>query len=142
MWADTLLQAEQQHLLRLLLWAALSIIAATAIATTIAVRRLRSPLLTHFALQMALWGIVVAVIAAVEWHGLHLRDVSGSARLERLLWMNIGMDTGFVGMGAVLGFCGRVLARNIAAIGAGVGIVVQGLAMLLIDLQFASIVSR
>lgn len=142
MWADTLLQAEQQHLLRLLLWAALSIIAATAIATTIAVRRLHSPLLTHFALQMALWGIGVGVIAAVEWHGLHLRDVSGSARLERLLWMNIGMDAGFVGMGAVLGFCGRVLARNIGAIGAGVGIVVQGLAMLLIDLQFAAIVSR
>jgi hypothetical protein len=42
----------------------------------------------------------------------------------------------------VLGFCGRFLARNIAAIGAGVGIVVQGFAMLLIDLQFASIVSR
>lgn len=142
MWADTLFHAEQQHLLRLLLWAGLSIIAATAIATTIVARQLRSPLLTHFALQMAVWGIVLGVIAGAEWHGLHFRDVSGSTRLERLLWMNIGMDVGFVGMGAVLGFCGRVLVRSLAAIGAGVGIVVQGLAMLLIDLQFASLVSR
>lgn len=141
-WADTLLQAEQQHLLRLLLWAALSVIAATAIATMVAVRRLRSPLLSHFALQMAVWGIVIGVIAGIEWHNLHLRDVSGLARLERLLWMNIGMDVGFIGMGAVLGFCGRVLIRNIGAIGAAVAIVVQGLAMLLINLQFASAVSR
>lgn len=141
-WADTLLHAEQQHLLRLLLWAALSIIAATVIATTVVVRRLRSPLLTHFALQMALWGFVIGAIAGIEWQGLHLRDISGSARLERLLWMNIGMDVGFVGMGAVLGVSGRLLSRNIAAVGAGVGIILQGLALLLVDLQFASIVSR
>ena len=141
-WADTLLHAEQQHLLRLLLWAALSTVAATAIATTVAVRRLRSPLLTHFALQLALWGIVIGVIAGIEWHGLHLRDLSASARLERLLWLNIGLDVGFVGMGVVLGVSGRILSRNYAAVGAGVGIILQGLALLLIDLQFASIVSR
>ena len=142
MWSDTFLRAEQQHLLRLLLWAALSVLAATAIVAVITVRRVRSALLSHFALQMALWGVVMGAIAALEWHGLHLRDVSGAARAERLLWLNIGADAGFVGMGCVLGLCGRILVRNAAAVGAGVGILVQGLGLLLIDLQFASMVSR
>jgi len=141
-WSDTFLHAEQQHLLRLLLWAALSVIAATAIVAVVAMRRARSVLLSHFALQMALWGVVIGSIAAVEWHGLHLRDVSGAARTERLLWMKIGFDAGLVGMGCVFGLCGRILARNAAAIGAGVGIIVQGLGLMLIDLQFASMVSR
>lgn len=142
MWSDTFLHAEQQHLLRLLLWAALSVVAATAIAALIAIRRVRSGLLSHFALQMALWGIAIGVIAALEWRGLRLRDLSGASRTERLLWMNIGFDAGFVGMGVVLGLCGRLLARNSAAVGAGVGILVQGCGLLLIDLQFASMVSR
>lgn len=142
MWSDTFLHAEQQHVLRLLFWAALSIVAATAIAVTIAMQRARSALLSHFALQMALWGLVIGSIAALEWHGLHLRDVSGAARIERLLWMNIGFEAGVVGMGFVLALCGRLLTRNAAAIGAGTGIVVQGLGLMLIDLQFASMISR
>jgi hypothetical protein len=141
-WSDTFLHAEQQHLLRLLLWAALSVLAATTIAALIGLRRVRSALLSHFALQMALWGIVIGAIAALEWHGLRLRDLSGAARAERLLWMNIGFDVGFVGMGSVLGVCGRILVRNSAAVGAGVGILVQGLGLLLIDMQFAAMVSR
>jgi hypothetical protein len=141
-WADTLLHAEQQHLLRLLLWSGLSIIAGTAAITTIAARRLRSPLLAQFSLQMIGWGVVVGAIAALEWHGLHLRDVSGEIRLERLLWMNIGFDAGFVGIGGVLAVAGRLLARNVGAVGAGVAIAVQGLALLLIDLQLAAVVSR
>lgn len=142
MWSDTFLHAEQQHVLRLLLWAALSVLAATAIVAVITIRRVRSALLSHFALQMALWGVVIGTLAAVEWHGLHLRDVSGASRTERLLWMNIGFDAGFIGMGCVLGVCGRLLVRNAAAMGAGVGIVVQGLGLLLVDLQFASMISR
>jgi hypothetical protein len=91
---------------------------------------------------MGVWGVVIGTIAGVEWQRLQLRDVSGLARLERLLWMNIGMDVGFVGIGVVLGASGRILSRNFAAVGAGVGIIVQGLALLLIDLQFASVISR
>jgi len=141
-WADTLLHAEQQHLLRLLLWVGLSIVAGTAAVTTITIRRLRSPLLAQFSLQMIGWGVVLGAIAAFEWHGLHLRDVSGEIRLERVLWFNVGLDAGFVGIGAVLAGTGRLLARNIGAVGAGAAIVVQGLALLLIDLQLAAVVSR
>ena len=70
MWADTLLRAEQQHLLRLLFWAGLSIIAATAVAAMLAVRRIRSPFLVQFAGQMAVWGLVrkqLEIYAEAAW---------------------------------------------------------------------------
>lgn len=142
MWADTLLRAEQQHLLRLIVWAALSIVAATALAAILAARRIQSPLLRHFALQTTAWGLVVGAIAAISLRGAHLRDVAGAARLERLVWMNVGLDAGYVGVGASLALVAWLLARRMSLVGAGVGIVVQGLALLVIELQFAAVVSR
>jgi hypothetical protein len=141
-WADTLLRAEQQHLLRLLFWGGLSIVGATTVATVLTIRRVRSPFLAHFAVQMAVWGFVVGAIAALEWHGARLRDVSGAARLERLLWMNIGLDAGYVAVGVALAVAAWMIARKMAVVGAGTAIVVQGLALILIDLQFASVISR
>lgn len=142
MWADFVLGAERQHLLELLLWSALSVVSATVIAVMLAARRARSALLEHFAIQMLAWGVIFGLIAAVELHALARRDVSGAARLERLVWMNIGLDAGYVAMGVVLAGSGYALARSMAAIGAGTGIIVQGLAILLIDMQFAALVSR
>lgn len=142
MWADTILAAERQHLLRLLLWAGLSIIAATAVALTITVRRAKSPLLVHFAAQMAIWGTIAGAVAALRFRSLALRDLSGAARLERLVWLNIGLDAGWVVAGAVLAISAWILARRLAVVGAGVAIVVQGLALLIINLQFAALVSK
>ena len=142
MWADTILAAERQHLLRLLLWAGLSIVAATAVASTVTIRRARSPLLAHFAAQMAVWGAIVGASAGVRLRGLVLRDLSGAARLERMIWLNVGLDAGYVLAGAVLALSAWILVRKMAAVGAGVAIIVQGLALLLINLQFAAVVSR
>jgi len=58
------------------------------------------------------------------------------------MWMNIGLDVGYVGIGVVLAAAGYKLTRNMATVGAGTGIVVQGLAVLLIDLQFVAMISR
>ena len=145
MFADTLLDLERNHLLRLLFWAGLSVVAGTIVVVMLAARRARSPLLQHFAIQMIAWGIVFGAIAAVGWQGLHLRDVGGAARLERMTWLNIGLDIGYVGVGlalAVTAFMARALGKRMSVIGAGAGVVVQGLALLLIDLQFAALVSR
>jgi hypothetical protein len=120
----------------------LSIIAATAVAAMLVVRRVRSPFLVQFAGQMAIWGLVVGAIAAIEWHTARLRDVSGAARLERMLWMNIGFDAGYIAVGVALACSAWYLARRLAVVGAGIGVIVQGLALLLIDLQFASVISR
>jgi hypothetical protein len=141
-WADIVLHAEQQHLLRLLFWAGLSILGATGVATMMAVRRVHSPFLAYFAGQMAIWGAAVGAIAGFGWSRAHLRDLSGAARLERLVWMNVGFDAGYVAVGVVLALSAWMIARKMAAVGAGVAIVVQGVALLLIDLQFASAISR
>jgi hypothetical protein len=145
-WSDVVLNAERLHLLRLFTWAGLSVIGATLIFVMLAARRVSSPLLRHFGIQMAAWGVVIAVAAFYWWHGLHLRDVSGAARLERLAWVNIGLDVGYVGIGATLALSSRALANRMASgmagVGAGTGIMVQGLALLLLDLHFVSLVSR
>lgn len=141
-WADTILYAERQHLLRLILWGGSSIIAATAVVTTMSLRRIRSPLLTHFAAQTAAWGTIVGIIAGIELNAATMRDLSGAARLERLLWMNVGLDAGYVAIGVVLAAFSWVAAKKLSGVGAGAGIVVQGLALLVIDLQFASVISR
>lgn len=142
MWADTLFRAEQQHLLRLLFWSGLSILGGTAALTTVVARRLQSPLLKHFAIQMAAWGTVVGAIAGIGWRAARFRDVSGAARLERLVWMSVGLDVGYVAVGAVLAGTAWILAKRMGGVGAGTAIVVQGIALLLIDLQFAAAVSR
>lgn len=142
MWADTLFRAEQQHVLRLLLWCGISIVAATAIVVTLTVRRIRSPLLRQFAIQIGAWGILFGAIAAIRWSTLSLRDLAGAARLERMVWLNVGLDAGYAGMGVVLAASAWLLARRLGPVGAGIGIVVQGVALLVIDLQLAAIVSR
>ena len=142
MWADTLLRAEQRHLLQLLIWAGLSVIAATILGVVLARARSRSPLLEHFAMQSAVWGAVIGAVAAVELHSAALRDLSGAARLERIVWLNVGLDTGYVAVGAMLALSAWLLARKMSAVGAGLAIVVQGLALLVMHLQFAAVVSR
>jgi len=141
-WADTLLRAEQQHLLRLLIWAAACVLAATAIQATITVRRIRSPLLHHFSIQTAAWGIVIGAIAANNLRTVALRDLAGAARLERLAWLASGLDAGCAIAGITLAVAGWTMARRMAVVGAGLGIAVQGLALLVMELQFAAIVSR
>lgn len=142
MWADTLFRAEQQHLLRLFLWAGTSIVGATALGAVIAFRRVRSPLLTHFAVQTAVWGVLIGAISGVRWQTVALRDVAGAARLDRLLWMAIGLDVGCIAAGTVLGIAAWILSRRLGAVGAGTAIAIQGLAMLVLHMQFANTVSR
>ena len=142
MWADTLFRAEQQHLLRLLLWAATSIVGGTALGVVMLVRRLKSPLLTSFAIQTAAWGVLVGGIAAVWWYTAGLRDLAGAARLERMVWMTMGLDVGCIAAGAVLTVAAWKFSKQLGGVGAGTAIVIQGLALLVLDMQFASTVSR
>jgi hypothetical protein len=59
-----------------------------------------------------------------------------------MLWMNIGLDAGYIAVGVALASSAWYLARRLAGVGAGIGMIVQGLALLLIDLQFAAVISR
>jgi len=107
-----------------------------------AIRRVKSPLLTNFAIQTAAWGVLIGGISGIRWQTVALRDVAGAARLDRLLWMTMGLDIGCISAGVVLATAAWVLSRRLGGVGAGTAIAIQGLALLVLDMQFANTVSR
>jgi hypothetical protein len=135
MWADTLLSIERGHLQRLLLWAAISMVAGTAMLAWLAARRERAPLVRHFAIQTAAWGAVNAGIVAWAWRGLVIRDYAGAQRLLNIIWLNTGLDVGYAAVGATMAIVAWKLGPRQGLIGAGLGIIVQGLALALLDLR-------
>ena len=143
MWSDTLLVAERAHLLRLLAWGAGSVLAGSAILALLAARRAgRPPLLSHFAIQTAAWGAIDLALAALAWRDLAPRDIAGAAHLDRLLWLNTGLDVGYIAVGVTLALTGWLLGRRLAPVGAGLGVVVQGAALLLLDVRFIEVVGK
>jgi hypothetical protein len=135
MWADTLLTLEQGHLLRLGLWAVISMLGGTALLAVLSVRRLEAPLLKHFAIQTGAWGAVNVLIALWAWRGLTMRDFAGTQKLLNILWLNTGLDVGYAAVGLTLVLVGWRWGRRLGAVGAGLGVVVQGLALALLDLR-------
>jgi hypothetical protein len=165
MWSDDVLRAEQLHLLRLLFWAASSVVAGTALLVVIVMSRRGSPLVRQFALQTAIWGSLELLMAIWSYHSLALRDVAGSARLERAAWLWLGLYCGAVASGITLAVAawsyadrGRIgpgvtedvrssigtapLRRSLSGIGAGIGIAVQGLALAVLQLFLVARLSR
>jgi hypothetical protein len=142
MWADTLLAAEGAHLLRLLLWGAASLLVGTGLLAWLRLGARRSALLEQFAVQTAAWGAAEIALAALARHSLGIRDLAGATRLDRLLWLNLGLDTGYLMLGLALAIVGWRLARHLGYVGAGIAIIVQGGALALLDLTFAIQISR
>ena len=142
MWADTLLAAERAHVVRLLAWGGGSVLAGTALLAWLRAGHRRSALLEHFGIQTAAWGAAVLAVGAVARVSLATRDLAAATRLDRLLWLNIGLDGGYVLVGATLIVTGWALGRRLGMLGAGLGVVVQGIALGLLDLLLASQISR
>ncbi len=133
--------------MRLALWALISIVAGTAVLASLAVLRRRqghSPLLQGFAFQTLAWGAVELAVAARRLHGLALRDLGAAARLSRLLWLESGLDIGFAAAGLTLVLATVVLTqgRRAGGIGAGLGIIVQGTALLALHARFIAVVNQ
>jgi hypothetical protein len=138
MFADTLLTLERTHLARLLVWALGSILSGTLLLALVALRSAAGPLplLRHFAVQTAAWGAINLAIVLWAQRGLKLRDYAGARSLDRILWLNLGLDVGYIGVGVTLAVTGWVLGRRLGAVGAGIGIVVQGTVLFVLDLAF------
>lgn len=138
MFADTLLAFERAHLVRLLAWGAGSVLAGTLLLALVAARRAAgpAPLLWHFAVQTVAWGAIDLALALWAQRGLALRDNAGARALERLLWLNLGLDVGYVAVGVTLALTGWIVGRRLGAVGAGLGVVVQGAALFLLDVLF------
>jgi hypothetical protein len=142
MWADTLLAAERAHLIRLIIWGGASLLAGSALLGLLRMRGHRSSLLDHFGIQSAVWGALILALALAGLQRLELRDLTGATRLDRFLWLNIGLDTGYVMVGVTLSVLGWRVGRHLGLVGAGLAVIVQGSALALLDLVLASQISR
>ena len=142
MWSDTLLAAERSHLIRVLLWAATSATLGSVLVAIVTVRRLNAPIVSWFAIQTVVWGTVELMIAVGRWQSLSMRDVSAATRLDRLTWLAIGLDVGLIGVGVSTALLAWRPRQNLSAFGGGLGVLVQGLGLLVLDLTFASILGR
>lgn len=134
MWADALLSLERAHLLRLAIWGGASVLLGTFTLAWLAMRGSNSPLLRHFAIQTAAWGAVDLAICAWAARTLALRDLDGATSLINFLWLNVGLDAGYAGVGLTIALCSWRMGKKLGGVGAGIGIIVQGLALALLDL--------
>jgi hypothetical protein len=142
MWADTLLAAEHAHVLRLMLWGGGSTLVGTALLAWLHMGRRRSPLLEQFGLQTAAWGAAELAFAAIARMGMGPRDLAAATRLDRLLWLELGLDGGYLLVGLTLVASGWALGRRLGMVGAGLAVVVQGAALALLHLLLAGQISR
>ena len=142
MWSDTLYAMERTHLLRIAAWGAASVLVGTTLLALLAIRRIRSPLLQHFAIQLAAWGAIDLLLVGMGWRGLALRDLAGAAALDRMLWLNVGLSAGYVAVGVTLAACAWSLGRRLGGVGAGLGVAIQGLALLVFDLSTVLAIGR
>jgi hypothetical protein len=140
-WADQVLAFERAHLARLLLWGVASVVTALSCWAFWRGRKLDVPLLRHFAIQTGAWGAVDTLLALAARPHLALRDYDGVTRLDRFLWFNCGLDVGYIALGITLAWCGWRLAQSRGLLGAGLGVGIQGAALLLLDLRLAALLS-
>lgn len=142
MWADSLLLAEQHHLVRLFIWSEASLVVGGGMLAFLLWRRIDSPMLRHFAIQTAAWGAIILAIAFVAWRRLELRDHEAAVSLDRFVWLNIGLDLGYAAVGATLVLTGLLGARRHGLAGAGAAVVLQGLALAWLDHLLAQQILR
>jgi hypothetical protein len=134
MWADTLQTLEQQHFLRLLVWAGSSVLIGTLILFVFRLARIKAPLATHFAAQCAIWGAAALLWGGFNYRSVPLRDYEAAASLTRMLWLVIALEAGAIVLGVTFASFGWAFGKRIGSVGTGVGVVVQAGALLFLDL--------
>ena len=112
----------------------------TMLLATLSWRRASAPLLRHFAMQTALWGAVELALSLAGWRGLALRDFAGAQQLVNFLWLNTGLDAGYVMLGSTLALSSWRMGFRQSGMGAGAAIIVQGLALLLLDVRLITLI--
>ena len=137
MYSDTLLALERAHLLQIIVWGGASILVGAALLAFLAFQRDRSVLLGNFAIQCVAWGIAESILAGIRLRGVSHRDGAAAVTLDRLLWLNTGLDAGYVIVGATLALTGWIMGRRQGPMGAGMGVILQGMALFVFDLRFA-----
>ena len=140
MWADSLLALERGHLMRLASWGIGSVLLGILLVAFLSWRRDSAPILRHFAIQTALWGAADVALCGWAWRTVAVRDFAAAQQLVNFLWLNTGLAAGYVMMGATLAIASWRLGPRLAGVGAGVGIILQGLALLVLDVRFITLI--
>lgn len=140
MYADTFLLLERGHLLRLGIWAGLSVVVGALLLLLVTRRATNAGFLRHFAIQSLAWGLVDLAIVAWGWQTLSYRDYGSAMQLQQFLWLNVGLDAGYAGIGLTLVITGWMLGKRLGLVGAGVAVIVQGLALFVLDIRFLTVI--
>jgi hypothetical protein len=109
------------HLWRIGLWGAASVL------TGLWARRRPGPFWRQLAIQCIVWGAVNAALA--------LAGARGTPPSAAFLWVNVGLDVGYVAVAVTLILVGRRFGSP-ALRGAGWAVVPQGLFLLVADLAY------
>ena len=150
MWADVVLQIERLHLLRLLLWAATSIVAGTALVVlSIALGR-GSIMIRRFGLACALLGAAELLGGAIAYRHLALRDLAAATRLERLSWLQLGLYIGLAAVGVTTWAVARRVGSRagsatesiLPSVGSGIAVALHGIALATLELLLLAALSR
>jgi hypothetical protein len=121
--------AERAHLQRLAVWSAVSVAGGSALMAA------RWPDLRarNFGIQCAGWGVVNAAIVAAAWQGAGQPKTDAEiAGAREFIWLNEGLDVGYVGVGVTMAVLGRRNGQR-GLEGAGWGVALQGAGLLALD---------
>ncbi len=118
--------------MRLLLWAAASSLLGI-LCLALGRRAVSASAWRHAGIQCIAWALVDAAIVFVAWRGVQPRDAIGAAHLDRVLWLNIGLDVGYAMVGATLVAFGLRAPRRLGLVGAGAAVILQGVVLAVLD---------
>lgn len=122
------------------MWAALSVL--LGVALWLLGRHGRGALLASFGLQLAAWGGLLLAVAGAMGVGVGLRDHAGAVRLDRMTWFLTGLASGLAVAGAVASLLGWLLGRRLGIVGAGLAVLVHGVAVAILSLALARAIAR
>lgn len=119
-----------QHLIRLGVWALFSIV----FGVVILLAKRQNLAAQHFSMQFIVWGLIDGIIVLFGLRDNSRPDLVAAIKLREFLWLNEGLDVGYVAVGITLIIVGRWSKVNSASlIGAGLGVMIQGFLLLLLD---------
>ena len=143
MWADTLLAAEEAHVFSVLLWAALSALAGTALLALAAVRRAPAPLIRGLGLLCLACAAAELAAGVLSRRALAMRDYDGALRLLATVELNVGIAVAILLAGMALAIVAWAVwrGRRLGLVGAGLAFVVHGAALLVLNGRFLTYLS-
>jgi hypothetical protein len=124
-WPDELggLRLElRDHLKRLAIWSGISVLVGIKLIGLFA----NAEVVRSAGVMTAGWAVVNLIIVGASWNG---KPPASRAQFREFIWLNQGLNAGYVGVGLALALAGS----SAAVVGSGWAVVPQGLALLVLD---------